>query len=138
MEATKTSDDHLIITSPDRYYSDSFKILLVDFEWGLAESIINPLRTSATKLAIHVYTPHDTDNKWLLDVSATCNIVLMDLNNTTNNDVIKGYLISKHNVWYTGRKDLKNIWTQHTDDPLSLLLLKINQYENEEINERRL
>lgn len=138
MEATKTSDDHLIITSPDRYYSDSFKILLVDFEWGLAESIINPLRTSSTKLAIHVYTPHDTDNKWLLDVSATCNIVLMDLNNTTNNDVIKGYLISKHNVWYTGRKDLKNIWAQHTDDPLSLLLLKINQYENEEINERRL
>lgn len=136
METTKTLDDHLIITSPDRYYSEAFKILLVDFEWGLIESIINPLRSSDTKLAIHVYTPHDTDNKWLLDVAEASNIVLMDLNSTTNNDVIKGYLISKHNVWYTGRKYLKEIWTQHTDDPLSLLLVKINQHENEEFNER--
>ena len=136
MVATKTSNDHLLITSPDRYYSDAFKILLLDFEWGLAESIINPLRSSDTKLAIHVCTPQDTNSKWLLDVAASCNVVILDLNNTTNNDIIKGHLISKHNVWYTGRTDLREIWTQHTEDPLSLLLVKINQYTNEEINER--
>ena len=136
MEATKTSNDHLLITAPDRYYSDAFSILLVDFEWGLAETIINPLRSSNTKLAIHIYTPHDADSKWLLDVANACDVVILDLNNTTNNDVVKGHLISKHNVWYTGRKDLQEIWTQYTDDPLSLLLVKVNQYENEDINER--
>lgn len=130
MEATKTSSEHVLITPPDRYWSDAYSILLVDFEWGLAESIINPLRSSRANLAIHIYTPQDSNIEWLINVANSCDTVLMDLNQTTSNDIIKGYLISKNNVRYTGRKDLKKFWPGYTEDPLALLLVEIEKYEN--------
>jgi hypothetical protein len=59
----------------------------------------------------------------------------MDLNQTTNNDVLKGQLISKHNTWYTGRRDLESLWPRYTEDPLSTIMIKLHQTK-EEINER--
>lgn len=102
---------------------------MIDFDWGLVEHIVNPLRASTTNLAIHLYTPQDTNVKWLLDVAASSNIIIMNLNQTTNNDILKGYLISKHNVWYTGRKDLEQLWPRHTNDPLSTLLVELDRYQ---------
>ena len=134
----KTSNEHVLITPPDRYWSDAYNILLIDFEWGLAESIINPLRSSVLNLAIHIYTPHDSNPTWLMDVANASDAVLMDLNQTTNNDIIKGQLISKHNVWYTGRKDLETIWPGYTEDPLTKLLIEIERVQHrKEVNERR-
>lgn len=126
----KTPSEHVLITPPDRYWSNAYHILLVDFEWGLAESIINPLRSSSVDLAIYIYTPQDNDPEWLLNVANACNTVLVDLNQTTNNDLIKGQLISKHNVWYTGRRDLEKIWAGYTEDPLTVLLIEIEKYQN--------
>jgi hypothetical protein len=123
-----TTDNHVIVTAPDRYYTEAYSILLIDFEWGLVEHIINPLRSSLVDLAIHVYTPHDNDSKWAIDVATSSNIVLMDLNQNTNNDIIKGYLISKNNVWYTGRQDLDQIWPRYVNDPLSKLLVDLDHY----------
>lgn len=129
MDVTKIQSEHLLITPSDRHWSDSYNILLVDFDWGLVENIINPLRGSVVNLAIHVYTPMDNDAAWLLNVAANSHIVLLDLNQTTNNDILKGQLISKHNVWYTGRKDLESFWPRYTEDPLSLLLIEIDRYQ---------
>ena len=106
----ETANNHVIVTPPDQYWSDSYKILLVDFDWGLIEHIINPLRAYKETLAIHVYNSFDSDPAWLLEVAAQSDIVVMDLNQTTNNDVLKGQLISKHNTWYTGRRDLESLW----------------------------
>lgn len=130
METTKTKNDHVLITPPDRYWSDAYNILLIDFEWGLAENIINPLRSSSADLAVHIYTPHDSDPEWLYNVAYASDIVLMDLNQTTNNDIIKGQLISKNTVWYTGRRDLQKIWPRYTEDPLTTLLIEIERYQN--------
>jgi hypothetical protein len=137
MVQTNTISEHVIVTPPDRVWDDTFDILLVDFDWGLAETIINPLRSSKLDLAIHLYTPQDNDPQWLLNVAANSRIVILDLNQSTNNDVIKGHLISKHNVWYTGRSDLSNIWLRHTKDPLATLLVEIEktQHSQEESNE---
>lgn len=135
MEATKTSNDHVLITPPDRYWGDSYNILLIDFEWGLAENIINPLRGSTAKLAIHIYTPRDNDPEWLLNVVNACDVTIMDLNQTTNNDILKGQLISKHNVWYTGRKDLQKFWSKYTEDPLTILLVEIEKYQRSRGNQ---
>lgn len=129
MEPTKTSNDHVLITPPDRYWSEAYSILLIDFDWGLLENIINPLRSSNVDLAIHVYGSQDTDPQWLLDAANFCDTVLMDLNQNTANDIIKGQLISKHNVWYTGRRDLHSLWPRHTADPLATLLIAIEQYQ---------
>ena len=126
----KTSDEHVLITPPDRYWSDAFNILLVDFEWGLVENIINPLRSSTVSLAVHIYMPQDNDPVWLYNVANACNIVLMDLNQVTNNDIIKGQIISKNTVWYTGRKDLSGLWPRYTEDPLTTLLIEIERYQN--------
>ena len=126
----KTSDEHVLITPPDRYWSDAYNILLIDFEWGLAETIINPLRSSSVNLAVHVYMPQDNDIEWLYNVANACDVVLMDLNQTTNNDIVKGQLISKNTVWYTGRKDLARLWPRYTEDPLTTLLIEIEKHQN--------
>jgi len=130
METIKTNNEHMLITPPDRYWSDAFNILLIDFDWGLAENIINPLRSSKLDLAIHIYTPQDNDSVWLYNVANASDVVLMDLNQTTNNDIIKGQLISKNTVWYTGRKDLSSLWPRYTEDPLTLLLIEIERHQN--------
>jgi len=123
-------NEHVLITPPDRYWSDAYNILLIDFEWGLAENIINPLRSSSLDLAIHIYTAQDSNLEWLINVANASNTILMDLNQTTNNDVIKGYLISKHNAWYTGRRDLQSFWPRYTEDPLTTLLIAIEKYQD--------
>lgn len=130
METIKINNEHVLVTPPDRYWSDAYNILLIDFEWGLAENIINPLRSSIADLAIHIYTPQDNNTEWVLNVANACDTVLMDLNQTTNNDLIKGQLISKHNVWYTGRRDLQNLWSGYTEDPLTVLLIEIEKHQN--------
>lgn len=137
MAQTNTTNKHLIVTAPDRVWDDKFNILLVDFEWGLVEAIINPLRSSKLDLAIHVYTPQDNDPEWLLNVTASSHVVILDLAQSTNNDILKGHLISKHNVWYTGRPDLSKMWARHTRDPLATLLVEIEKEQQlyEELNE---
>lgn len=131
----ETANNHVIVTAPDRYWSDSYRILLVDFDWGLVENIVNPLRSYNGTLAIHIYNSFESDCGWLLDVAAHCDLILMDLNQITNNDVLKGQLISKHNTWYTGRRDLEKFWPRYTDDPLATIMIKLHQTK-EEINER--
>lgn len=126
----KHFDDHVIITPPDRYWSDCFKILLVDFDWGLTETIIAPLAGSPIKLAIHIYRSEDRNFEWLLDTANNVNIVIINLTNATESDIIKGNLLSKENVWYVGRNELNSIWPRQIDDPLSKLLVSIDQYQN--------
>jgi|SaaInl74LU_5_DNA_1037368.scaffolds.fasta_scaffold00353_13 hypothetical protein len=130
MEKTHNKfNEHVMITPPDKYWSDSFKILLVDFDWGLSESIINPLASSPIKLAIHVYRNEDRDYEWLLDTANNADIVIINLTDTTETDIIKGSLISKEHVWYVGRTELNTIWTRHIDDPLLKLLVAIEQHQ---------
>ncbi len=129
MATTKTPGEHVLITPPDRYWNDSYNILLSGFEWDYANTIIDPLRSSALNLAIHVFAPSDTGIDWLLNVAASCDIVILNLAQITNKDIANGYLISKNNVWYTGREDLKPQWSRYTSDPLATLLIEIEQYQ---------
>jgi len=134
-----TNTEHILVTPPDRYWSDAFSILLVDFDFQLAENIINPLRSSTIDLAIHLYSSVDDNHEWLLNVANASNIAVLNLTQITNNDIFKGQLISKHNVWYTGRRYLSDIWPGYTDDVLSTLLIEIDkQQRNKEKNEKRL
>ena len=134
-----TNTGHILVTPPDRYWSDAFSILLVDFDFQLAENIINPLRSSTIDLAIHLYSSVDDNHEWLLNVANASNIAVLNLTQITNNDIFKGQLISKHNVWYTGRRYLNDIWPRYTDDVLSTLLIEIDkQQRNKEKNEKRL
>jgi len=134
-----TNTEHILVTPPDRYWSDAFSILLVDFDFQLAENIINPLRSSTIDLAIHLYSSVDDNHEWLLNVANASNIAVLNLTQITNNDIFKGQLISKHNVWYTGRRYLNDIWPGYTDDVLSTLLIEIDkQQRNKEKNEKRL
>jgi hypothetical protein len=126
----KTDKDHVVVTPPDRYWDDAYSILLLDFNIDQVTQLIEPLRGSSVPLAIHVYSWDNTDIRWLLDVANSCDTVVMNLALTTINDLAKGQLISKHNVWYTGRKDLADMWSGHTDDPLALLLIEIEKYRN--------
>ena len=123
----KTSNNHVVVTPPDRYWSDAFNILLVDFDWHLAENIINPLRSSPIDLAIHLYVSSDDNAEWLLNVANACDVTVVNMTQVTNNDIFKGRLISKHNVWYTGRRYLDDIWQGYTDDVLTTLLFEINK-----------
>lgn len=131
---------HVVVTPPDRYWSDAFRIMMVDFDWGIVESIIQPLRGSPVDLAIYLYNSSDNDAYWLFDNSAHCDLVLIDVNKPTNNDLLKGVLISKPNCWYVGRKDLEKFWPRHTDDPLGRIMSELDRRINinEEIDEKRI
>ena len=134
-----TDIDHILVTPPDRYWSDAFNILLVDFDFQLAENIINPLRSSTINLAIHLYSSNEDNHEWLLNVANASDIIVLNLTQITNNDLFKGQLISKHNTWYTGRRYLDSIWPGYTDDVLSTLLFEINKQQRyKEPNEKRI
>ena len=134
-----TNTEHILVTPPDRYWSDAFNILLVDFDFQLAENIINPLRSSTINLAIHLYSSNEDNHEWLLNVANASDIIVLNLTQITNNDLFKGQLISKHNVWYTGRRYLDNIWQGYTDDVLATLLFEIDkQQKHKENDEKRI
>lgn len=122
--------DHVIVSPPDRYFSEAYTILLVDVEWGMMEQIVEPLRASPTPLAIHVYLPTDNEPAWLMDVANSADIALLDLNKVTNNDLLKGRLISKTNTWYVGRQDLNELWPRYTEDPLATIMIQLEQHIN--------
>ena len=121
----ETASNHVVVTPPDRYWSDSYKILLVDFDWGMVEQIVEPLRSYTGTLAFYVYNGFESDSAWLLDVAAQSDIVVMDLNHITKDDILKGQLISKEHVWYTGRRDLEKLWPRYTSDPLAIIMIKL-------------
>jgi hypothetical protein len=134
-----TNVEHILVTPPDRYWSDAFNILLVDFDFQLAENIINPLRSSTINLAIHLYSSIEDNHEWLLNVANASDIIVLNLTQITNNDLFKGQLISKHNTWYTGRRYLDSIWQGYTDDVLTTLLFEINKQQRyKEPNEKRI
>ena len=135
MATTKTSGNHVLITPPDRYWNDSYNILLSGFEWDYANTIIDPLRSSTLDLAVHVFTPSDTSIDWLLNVATSCDIAILNLAEITNKDIVNGYLISKHNVWHTGRPGLGRLWSRYTDDPLATLLIEIEKHQTSRGNQ---
>ena len=90
-----TDIDHILVTPPDRYWSDAFNILLVDFDFQLAENIINPLRSSTINLAIHLYSSNEDNHEWLLNVANASDIIVLNLTQITNNDLFKGQLINE-------------------------------------------
>jgi len=118
-------DDHVIVTAPDRYFNDAIVILLVDWSADFVQQAINAIQNSNKKLAIHVFDYNDNNYTWLIDVANQANIIGIDLNQIDHIDLIKGYLISKTNSFYFGRMDMNKLFSNHTNDPIGHLLMKL-------------
>jgi hypothetical protein len=118
-------NDHLVITEPDRYYNDALKLLLIDWSPFLLDQALQAIKSSKQQLVIHIFNSNDNNYKWLLDVADQADIVGINFDTTHNNDVFKGMLLLRNKSFYFGRLDLKNLFPNHTEDPIGKLLVLI-------------
>lgn len=122
------NNDHLVVTPPDRYWDDGFKLLLVDFDAYLLDQHFAAVTGSPVQVAVHVYMPDDNNPTWLMDVSASVDLVILNLGQSTTNDILKGRILGQSNVWYVGRPDLLKLWTRNTTDPVALMLIELEKH----------
>lgn len=122
-----TIKEHLIVTSPDRFWEDAIYITLIDIPLETVENILSMLKGSPSRLIFYIYQTEDSDAKWLLDVVNQSDIVLMNLSMNTHLDVIKGYILPKKNVFYYGRSDLFSLFTNFWTDPVGKLLASVGE-----------
>lgn len=122
-------DNHILITPPDQIWNDNFSIFLIDFSWDQVGSIIDPLRGSPLDLNVYVYTTEFNDPVWLMNVANASDLILINTETVTKNDIFKGRLLNlSKKVYYTGRPDVEKLWTNTTSDPLGLILQQIQLY----------
>jgi hypothetical protein len=121
----KTINDHVVVTAPDRFHQDAIVILLVDWSADLVSQAVNALQGSSQRLAIHIFDYNDNNYSWLLDVANQADIIAIDLNNINHIDLLKGQLISKSKTFYFGRLDMNKIFSNHTNDPIGQLLVRL-------------
>lgn len=119
------NNEHVIVTAPDRFYQDAIIILLVDWPADLVNQAINAVQGSTQRLAIHIFDFNDANYSWLIDVANQSDVISISCNPSNHIDLIKGYLISKSNVFYFGRQDIKQIFSNFSNDPIGTLLIKI-------------
>lgn len=119
------SNEHVIVTAPDRFYQDAITILLVDWSADLINQAINAVHGSKHRLAIHIFDFNDNNYNWLVDVANQADIIGINCNAINHIDLMKGHLISRSNVFYFGRQDIKQIFSNFSNDPIGTLLIKI-------------
>ena len=123
-----SQNNHILITPPDQVWNDNLSIFLIDFAWDQINQIVDPLRGSPIDLNIYVYQTSDENATWLMNVANACDLVIMNVEKTSKNDIFKGRLLNNaKKVYYTtGRPDVEKIWTQNKiSDPLTVILEKI-------------
>lgn len=126
------NNNHLLVTEPDRVNDQGFRILLVDFEPQMIEMLISTLQGCSTDLIIYVYSDSDANPQWLLDTARESDIILVDANRTTQNDIFKGCILPLKTAWFVGRSDLTKFWPRHTNDALGTVLASIQKYTTQE------
>lgn len=125
LEIKIQSDEHVIVTAPDRFYQDAITILLVDWSADLINQAINAIHGSKHRLAIHIFDFNDNNYNWLVDVANQADIVSINCTTINHIDLMKGHLLSRSNVFYFGRQDIKQIFYNFSNDPVGTLLIKI-------------
>lgn len=119
-------NEHKIITPPDQVWNENISVLLLDYDWDSVGQLIMPLSGSPKLLNIYVYQELDQNPEWLLNVANASDIIVINMEKPTINDVFKGRLLNLNcHVCYTGREDLKNIWSNYSTDSLGFILSSI-------------
>jgi hypothetical protein len=125
LEITNPKDDHVVVTSPDRFYNDAITVLLVDWSADLVNQALNAIRGSRTRIAIHIFDYNDSNYTWLLDVANQADIIGINLNSSNHIDLFKGVLVSKSKSFHFGRLDVSKIYLNSVNDPIGELLIRI-------------
>lgn len=120
-------EDHLLITSPDRFFGDALTVLFVDWPPALIDQALNSVKASPKRLAIHIYNIEDNNPRWMIDVANQSNIIMINFSQLSQADAFKGYLLPRMTCYYFGRSDLNQIFTNYTDDPIGKLLVLIGE-----------
>lgn len=125
LENKVQNNEHVLVTAPDRFYQDAIIILLVDWSADLVSQALNAVQGSKKRLAIHVFDFNDNNFNWLLDVANQADIIALNLGTINHIDLIKGNLISKSKTFYFGRLDINKLFSNHTNDPIGQLLVRL-------------
>jgi hypothetical protein len=121
------SDNHFVITPPDRYWSEAINILLVDWPYELIEQCCSTLQSFNNTLAVHVYHSSDNEQQWFLDVAMQADLIVMNMSQPSHIDVLKGYLLPRNKVHYWGRPDLQKTFLNYLIDPTAQLIALVGK-----------
>lgn len=120
-------DNHLVVTSPDKYYGEGIHILLVDWNWDHVDRVLKQIKNFDQTVILYLFGPGETDYEWLMQIHAQCSLIVVNLDTRTLSDPIKGHLIAKPQCFYTGRPDLEKLFSGYTSDALGTILTHISK-----------
>lgn len=101
--------DVVLVTPPDRLYTNEYSILLVHPNLQVKEQLQNILLNADKTVHVYLYELHDENHEpeWLIDVFQQADIVVVDIDNCSYEirDIV-GYLISRDKTyWLTNSTD---------------------------------
>ena len=87
-----------LITSPDKLFNNNPSVLLVN----PSDSLKEDFNKNALKLKreINLYLHDDENIAWLIDVSQSVDYIILDLDNTKENQWLIGFLLTNSKTFY--------------------------------------
>ena len=121
------NDEHVMASPPSIVTGEGFKILLVDMLPGVVVEIAEAIKPSPMRVILYVYQPEDDEPEWATYIANLSDLIIVNAEISTKNDLIKGNLISNSNACYTGGQAYKTVWDNHTYDPVGLVLKQLEE-----------
>lgn len=124
--------DLTVITPPDKIHNNEYSILLINPSNFLKESLQNAIVDVKKHLNIYLYQQQTNtdDPEWLLEIFALCDIVIMDVDNSSPSiRNLTSYFISKNKTyWLTNSGDnVYNLISKNRIYDLDFIKTKIGE-----------
>lgn len=97
--------DVKLYTIPDIDYSNNIKLLFVDFEPITICDFAHIFNVSNNNVTVYVYNTTDNNPEWLLNAAGQATAILVNCDNRSNFEMLKGYLLSFKNASAFGKND---------------------------------
>lgn len=121
--------DVKIITPPDHDYTNKIKLLLVDFVWEEVERYSHIFTEIEEDITIYVLHPDVKAVEWTLLNAHQASAILVNCNERTSNEMLKGYLLSFKNAAAYGMHD-QTLVANETYHDISVWFTKVAQKFN--------
>lgn len=88
-----------LITPPDILHNENINILFINMS-SVYKKIINDTLTEFENINVYIYD-YDKDYSWLINVVASCDLVLIDIDSSlVDIRSLIGYILSKNQTFY--------------------------------------
>lgn len=121
-------DSKKIITSPDKDYTRSFKLMMVDFEWNDITIASESIKKIPIATTLFLYGSKDNDPAWCLEQAKNSNSVLLNMRHRGECELIKGFLLGESNVYTLGSHKLDKLFHRNIIDISVWIAIQYDYY----------